>query len=83
MAQIYKSIQHDYVTYDEEHGKILEKVIFDGDQLTEERARNPTWANIIADNETERLEGLETSFADCHLKKILYQVQTCSCYMHL
>ena len=49
-------------------------MIFDGDQLTEERARNAGWANILAGSDMERLEGLEPSFADWHLKKNLYQV---------
>ncbi len=53
MAQICNSIQQDYVPSNEEKNKVLEKIIFDGDQLTEERARNASWANIIADNEME------------------------------
>ena len=54
--------------------KILEKVPFDGDQLTEERSRNAQWANAVADTEIDRLEGLEPTFGDWHLKKNLYQV---------
>jgi hypothetical protein len=54
MAQICNSIQQDYVPSNEEKNKVLEKIIFDGDQLTEERARNASWANIIADNEIGR-----------------------------
>jgi hypothetical protein len=74
MAQICDKIQRDYVPSDQKQNKVLEKVIFDGDQLTEERARNASWANVLADNEIERLEGLEPSFADWHLKKNMYQV---------
>ena len=54
--------------------KILEKVLFDGDQLTEERSRNAPWANALADTEIDRLEGLEPTFGDWQLTKNLYQV---------
>lgn len=54
--------------------KILEKVLFDGDQLTEERSRNAQSANAVADTEIDRLEGLEPTFGDWQLKKNLYQV---------
>ena len=69
MAEICNIIQNKYVPSDQT--KVLEKIIFDGDQLTEERARNASWANAIAGSE---IEGLEPSFADWHLKKNLYQV---------
>ena len=48
--------------------------MFDGDQLTEERARNAQYANVLADNEIDRLNEIETSFGDWHLKKNLYEV---------
>ena len=76
MAQICTNIQEKYVPCNKDEGEVYERVIFDGDQLTEERARNAEWANILAENEVERLEGLEVSFADWHLKKNLYQVCT-------
>ena len=72
MTEICNIIQNKYVPSDQT--KVLEKIIFDGDQLTEERARNASWANAIADSEIERLEGLGPSFADWHLKTNLYQV---------
>jgi hypothetical protein len=72
MAEICNIIQNKYVPIHQT--EVLEKIIFDGDQLTKERARNASWANVIADSQIERLEGLEPSFADWHLKKNLYQV---------
>ena len=51
MAEICKTIQSKYVpSY---QNKSQENIIFDGDQLTEERARNASWANVIADSDIE------------------------------
>ena len=44
--------------------EVLQKVIFDGDQLTDERARNCQWANTLARTQLERLEGTTPAFAD-------------------
>ena len=76
MSQILENVQRLYVTMTnvDSEQKILEKVLFDGDQLTEERSRNTQWANAVADTEIDRLEGLEPTFGDCHLKKNLYEV---------
>lgn len=76
MAQIMKEIQDRYVPVAQVDGKtkIVQKIVFDGDQLTEERARNAQYANVLADNEIDRLNGIETSFGDWHLKKNLYEV---------
>lgn len=80
MAQIMENIQSHYVPTKrgdnaaEPDHSIIQKVIFDGDQLTEERARNCQWANTLADNETDRLNGITTAFADWHLKKLLLGV---------
>ena len=80
MAQIMKNIQSHYVPTEsgddaaEVDHNIIQKVIFDGDQLTEERARNCQWANTLADNETDRLNGITTAFADWHLNKLLLGV---------
>lgn len=77
MAQIMENIQSHYVPTEsgddaaEADQNIIQKVIFDGDQLTEERARNCQWANTLADNETDRLNGITTAFADWHLNKLL------------
>ena len=66
MAQIMKEIQDRYVPVAQVDGKtkIVQKVVFDGDQLTEERARNAQYANVLADNDIDRLNGIETSFGD-------------------
>ena len=71
-----KEIQDRYVPVAQVDGKtkIVQKIVFDGDQLTEERARNAQYANVLADNEIDRLNGIETSFGDWHLKKNLYEV---------
>ena len=76
MSQILENVQRLYITMTnvDSEQKILEKVLFDGDQLTEERSRNAQWANAVADTEIDRLEGLEPTFGDWHLKKNLYQV---------
>ena len=58
----------------EETVKVLEKLFFGGDQLTEERARNSTDARSDGDNEYERLEGLIPKVEDWHAIRILYQV---------
>jgi len=48
MAQIMENIQSHYVpTESGVDQNIIQKVIFDGDQLTEERARNCQWANTL------------------------------------
>lgn len=76
MAQILEHIQSKYVptvTLNGGETEVLEKVIFDGDQLTEERARNCQWANTLARTQLERLEGI-TPFADWHLKKMFLGV---------
>lgn len=58
MAQILENAQRLYVPVVEVNGEqqIIEKVIFDGDQLTEERSRNAQWANAMADTQFDRLE---------------------------
>ena len=80
MSQILDNVQRLYVpmTNVDSEQKILEKVLFDGDQLddqlTEERSRNDQSVNAVADTEIDRLEGLEPTFGDWQLKKNLYQV---------
>ena len=53
---------------------LQEPIFFDGDALTEERARNVQWTFKDGDNAFDRLEGLETSHADWHAKVNLYEV---------
>lgn len=76
MADILKNIQSNFVPSAEvsNQNKVLQRVFLDGDQLTEERARNAQLANTLADTTYERLGGLETAFADWHLRKNLLEV---------
>ena len=77
MAQILKNIQENFVlkTKVGQQNEILERIFLDGDQLTEERARNAQLANTLADTPWECLSGLETTFADWHLGKNLLLVK--------
>lgn len=77
MAEILKNIQSNFVPTAEVNNEteVLQKVFLDGDQLTEERARNAQLANTLADTPYERLNGLETVFADWHLGKNLLMVR--------
>ena len=78
MAQILNELQSKYVPTDSNNGtngEILQRVIFDGDQLTEERGRNCQWANTLAEYEMDRLDGIMPAFADWHLKKMLLGVK--------
>lgn len=77
MAQILEHLQSKYVptaTLNSGETEVLQKVIFDGDQLTDERARNCQWANTLARTQLERLEGITPAFADWHLKKMFLGV---------
>ena len=71
MAQILHNLQEKFVPSTKVEGKteILDRVFLDGDQLTEERAKNAQLANTLPDTPTERLNGLEMAFADWHLGK--------------
>ena len=77
MAQILQNIQHNFVptAVVGNQREVLQRVFLDGDQLTEERARNAQQANALADSPYERLNGLETAFADWHLGKNLLMVR--------
>lgn len=77
MAQILEDIQTKYVPThngNETDAKIIQRIFFDGDQLTEERARNCQWANTLAETAMDRLDGITPAFADWHLKKNLLGV---------
>ena len=76
MAQFLMADQSKYVPLhgnDDEH-IVLEPIFLDGDQLTEERARNVQWVFQDGDNVYDRLEGLDPTHADWHAKVNLYQV---------
>ena len=71
MTQILQDIKSKYVPTVTNGGKteVLQKVFFDGDQLTEERAPNCHWNNTLTRTPTERLEEITPALADWHLKK--------------
>ena len=66
MAQLLTKNQENYALCQAD--TVLEPIFFDGDALTEERARNVQWTFKGGDNAFDRLEGLETSHADWHAK---------------
>jgi len=76
MAQLMISNQQKYgpSLQTEEETVVLKTVPFHRDQLFEERARNTHWVYQDGDNIYDRLEGLETEFADWHAKFNLYMV---------
>ena len=79
MVEILEELHKQYVpisgsTKETKSVKIVEKVLFGGDQLTEERAKN---GRSDGDSEYERLEGLIPKVEDWHTKRILYQVLQC------
>ena len=77
MAQFLKTDQSEYVPLhgnDTDEQIVLESIFLDGDQLTEERARNVQWVFKDGDNVYDRLEGLDPTHADWHAKVNLYQV---------
>ena len=76
MAEILTNIQDNFVPTVEINNEkeVLQKVFLDGDQLTEERARNAQQANTLAATPYEQLSGIETTFADWHLGKNLLMV---------
>ena len=54
----------------------VESIFFDGDALTEERARNVQWTFKDGDNKLDRLEGLDPRHTDWHAKLKLYDVSS-------
>lgn len=76
MAQLIISNQEKYVPSFKTNQEtvVLKTVPFHGDQLFEERARNIQWVYQDGDNAYDRLEGLETEFANWHAKFNLYMV---------
>lgn len=73
MADILKSFQNQYVPIKD--GEVLHKTVLHGDQLTEERARNVQWTYKNGETSEERLEGLEPTFSEFHLKMCLFEVR--------
>ena len=54
--------------------EVIEPIFFDGDALTEERARNIQWVFKDGDNQFDRFEGLDPVHTDWHAKVKLYEV---------
>lgn len=67
--------QQHYVPMEEGGCEIRQAVFFDGDALTEERARNVQWMFKDGDCKIDRLEGLDPVHTDWHAKVKLYEVQ--------
>ena len=78
MAQLLINDQEKYVPVLQKDGEkmVLQTIFFDGDQLTEERARNVQCVFKDGDNGYDRLEGLDPVHADWHAKVNLYQVNS-------
>ncbi len=78
MAQLLMKNQQLYVPMAEGQGscdgEILEAIFFDGDALTEERARNAQWMFKDGDTRIDRLEGFDPVHTDWHTKVKLYEV---------
>ena len=62
---------------------VLHKIPLHGDQLFEERARNVKWAFQDGHDDEEKLNGLDTEFADWHAKYTLYKVTNAIWAMHI
>ena len=73
MADILKTLQNKYVAKTD--AEILHPTIVHGDQLTEERARNVQWTYRLSDTAVQRLEGIEPTFSEFHLKMCLFEVR--------
>ena len=74
MAQIIIDLQKYVPIYSVNGHYVLQRIVFDGDQLTEERTRNAQWANTLAGSPVDQLDGFTTSFGDWHLKKNILEV---------
>ena len=76
MAQYLMSVQSKHEPQLKKDGGnvVLERIFLNGDQLTEERARNVQWVFQDGDDMFDRLEGLDPTHADWHAKVNLYKV---------
>ena len=73
MADLLKKFQEQHVPMKD--AKVLHKTVIHGDQLTEERARNVQWTYKLGETEADRLEGLECTFSEFHLKMYMFEVK--------
>lgn len=78
MAQLLTTFHDKFVPATEVNDtrEVLHKISLDGDQLTEERARNVQWTYRLGATSFDRLDGLETNHADWHWKVKLFEVDT-------
>ena len=80
MAQLLTTFHDKYVHVPtaelNDNKEVLHKIPLDGDQLTEERARNVQWTYRLGATSYDRLDGLETNHADWHWKVKLFEVKT-------
>lgn len=77
MVHLLKTFHDKYVPvaeYQDGSKEGIHKIPLDGDQLTEERARNVQWSARMGATSYDCLEGLETNHADWHWKVKLLQV---------
>lgn len=77
MAQLMISNQERYVPTSVSgsgNKEIVSPIGMHGDQLFEERARNVQWTYRFEENKFDKLEGINTEFADWHAKVTLYKV---------
>ena len=74
MAQLLTTFHDKYVPTAElnDTKDVLHKIPLDGDQLTEERARNVQWTYRLGLTSYDRLNGLETNHADWHWRGKLF-----------
>jgi hypothetical protein len=81
VVQILDAVQDEYVpkkkvqSNSETNVDIIEPILFGGDQLTEERARNGQAARADGDTDLEKLRGLVPKVEVWHAIRLLYQVQ--------
>ena len=79
MAQLLLKNQENYVPVcrnaSEGSTTVLSQIPYHGDQLFEERARNVQWTYQDGNDPYERIQGIDTEFADWHSKYNLYMVR--------
>ena len=77
MAQLLMKNQENYVPVlkvNDDVSCLLAIIPMYGDQLFEERARNTQWTYQLGESALDRLDSIETEFADWHAKYNLYMV---------
>ncbi|XP_044167344.1 uncharacterized protein LOC122951395 [Acropora millepora] len=78
MAQLLQHNQEKYVPVivkEDSTSTVLACILLHGDQLFEERARNVKWTFRDGLDPVERIDGIDTEFADWHAKYTLYKME--------